>query len=385
MDAFISARPQDDGKTSQPPTTTATDLVQQTKTTDEQKTKTPDGQTANKLGATMIVALPVVNPVENTNVQKPIKCVLVGDAKAGKTSLVLSHKNKSYLSENIPSTAEPFTFDVSGDFGKKVQITLYDTPSTLANIRSAACADADVFLICFSIDSPTSLKNVSSIWHPEIKQHSTKANAPIFLVGMKSELRAVATAEPEVKRHPSIQELIAAGPVAVPPTPKPIPEEDEKTENVGETGEGGDKPVDKPVDKPGDEHKMTEPVTEPVTKSATADNADEAADESASPITADTAAEPMSPAADVGKTIDMLDSPRPTADIAAEPVTTDQKVSTDAAAEPAVKTQMTVLVSRAEAETMQKSIGAVAYLECSALKLKGIADIVEAVVDHRSS
>ena len=40
----------------------------------------------------------------------------------------------------------------------------------------------DVFLICFSVVSPSSFENVTSKWCPEIKHHCP--DAPILLIGM---------------------------------------------------------------------------------------------------------------------------------------------------------------------------------------------------------
>ena len=39
----------------------------------------------------------------------------------------------------------------------------------------------DVFLICFSVVSPSSFENVTSKWCPEIKHHCP--DAPILLIG----------------------------------------------------------------------------------------------------------------------------------------------------------------------------------------------------------
>jgi small GTP-binding protein len=45
----------------------------------------------------------------------------------------------------------------------------------------------DVFLVCFSLISPTSLDNVRAKWHPEIRHYCP--NVPIVLVGTKEDLR----------------------------------------------------------------------------------------------------------------------------------------------------------------------------------------------------
>jgi small GTP-binding protein len=49
---------------------------------------------------------------------------------------------------------------------------------------------ADVFLICFSIDSIDSLQNVKNKWKPELDHHCR--GAPIVLVGCKLDLRGPA-------------------------------------------------------------------------------------------------------------------------------------------------------------------------------------------------
>jgi Ras-related C3 botulinum toxin substrate 1 len=45
----------------------------------------------------------------------------------------------------------------------------------------------DVFLICFSVASPTSLENVQTLWFPEIKKNNQ--DGEIILVGLKSDLK----------------------------------------------------------------------------------------------------------------------------------------------------------------------------------------------------
>ena len=42
-------------------------------------------------------------------------------------------------------------------------------------------------MLCFSIDSPTSLENVKNKWVPEVKKH--RPNCPYILVGTKADIR----------------------------------------------------------------------------------------------------------------------------------------------------------------------------------------------------
>lgn len=54
-------------------------------------------------------------------------------------------------------------------------------------MRPLIYPQTDVFLICFSIVSPSSFENVRTKWHPEVSHHCP--NTPIILVGTKSMLR----------------------------------------------------------------------------------------------------------------------------------------------------------------------------------------------------
>lgn len=54
-------------------------------------------------------------------------------------------------------------------------------------MRPLSYPQTDVFLICFSVASPSSFENVTSKWYPEIKHHCP--DAPIILVGTKIDLR----------------------------------------------------------------------------------------------------------------------------------------------------------------------------------------------------
>ena len=46
---------------------------------------------------------------------------------------------------------------------------------------------SDIILICYSIESPESLKNVSEVWIQEIRHYCP--TCPIILVGNKSDLK----------------------------------------------------------------------------------------------------------------------------------------------------------------------------------------------------
>ena len=68
--------------------------------------------------------------------------------------------------------------------GVPVSLGLWDTAGQedYDRLRPLSYPQTDVFLICFSVVSPSSFENVTSKWCPEIKHHC--ADAPILLVGM---------------------------------------------------------------------------------------------------------------------------------------------------------------------------------------------------------
>jgi len=53
--------------------------------------------------------------------------------------------------------------------------------------RSLSYPMTDIYLLCFSIDSPTSFENAKNKWYKEISYYSP--NVPMILVGTKCDLR----------------------------------------------------------------------------------------------------------------------------------------------------------------------------------------------------
>ncbi|CAG8783018.1 6822_t:CDS:1, partial [Racocetra fulgida] len=54
-------------------------------------------------------------------------------------------------------------------------------------LRPLSYPQTDVFLVCFSVASPTSFENVKKKWFPEIQYHCP--GIPCLIVGTKIELR----------------------------------------------------------------------------------------------------------------------------------------------------------------------------------------------------
>uniref|UniRef100_A0A6B2LK54 Uncharacterized protein n=1 Tax=Arcella intermedia TaxID=1963864 RepID=A0A6B2LK54_9EUKA len=107
----------------------------------------------------------------------------------GKTSLVRSYATAEFpgpytptasdtYSVNVLVATKPITFSISDTGGKEE----YD------QLRIIAYPNTDIFLCCFSVDSPDSFEHVRSKWFPELSSHCP--TAPILLVGTKMDLAA---------------------------------------------------------------------------------------------------------------------------------------------------------------------------------------------------
>ncbi|OHT16513.1 Ras-related C3 botulinum toxin substrate 1 [Tritrichomonas foetus] len=70
-----------------------------------------------------------------------------------------------------------------------INLQLWDTAGQedYKKLRPLSYPQTDVFILCFSLVSPTSLENVQNMWVPEVKEHCP--STPYILVGMKSDLR----------------------------------------------------------------------------------------------------------------------------------------------------------------------------------------------------
>ena len=73
--------------------------------------------------------------------------------------------------------------------GRAINLGLWDTAGQedYDRLRPLSYPGTDIFLLCYSVISPSSFENVKSKWKPEIDHHAP--GVPFLLVGTKLDLR----------------------------------------------------------------------------------------------------------------------------------------------------------------------------------------------------
>ncbi|KAI9636094.1 small GTPase superfamily [Dioszegia hungarica] len=107
----------------------------------------------------------------------------------GKPTSLLTVFTKGYF----PTSYEPTVFENYVELlevdDEQVELSLWDTAGQeeFDRLRSLSYADTHVVLLCFSIDSPTSLENASTKWVEELAENCP--GVKIILIALKCDLR----------------------------------------------------------------------------------------------------------------------------------------------------------------------------------------------------
>jgi small GTP-binding protein len=115
------------------------------------------------------------------------KVIVVGDGQVGKTSLSVRFSTGKFEKDYIMTIGVGLMTRTLDHMGKKIKITIWDTggQERFAGIRPIYYKGAAAALICYSIDSRLSYKNLNR-WIKEVRNHCP--NIPTVLVGTKNDL-----------------------------------------------------------------------------------------------------------------------------------------------------------------------------------------------------
>ncbi|XP_047216800.1 cell division control protein 42 homolog [Girardinichthys multiradiatus] len=128
-----------------------------------------------------------------------IKCVVVGDSAAEKTTLLLTYTGTN-IQEYLPTVFDNYAVTVMIG-GEPYMLGLFDTASQedYDRLRPVSYPQTDVFLVCFSVVSPSSFENVKEKWVPEISHHCPRT--PFLLVGTQTDQRENSSTVQELTKN----------------------------------------------------------------------------------------------------------------------------------------------------------------------------------------
>lgn len=117
-----------------------------------------------------------------------LKVVVVGDSNVGKTSLLRTYTEGSFPGEYVTPAANIMNPTIMVD-GQPFCLGLWDTAGQddYDRLRPLSYPQTNVFILCFSIHSRSSLEHIASKWIPEITKHCP--NIPYLILRTKDDLK----------------------------------------------------------------------------------------------------------------------------------------------------------------------------------------------------
>ncbi|KAH0798000.1 Ras-like GTP-binding protein Rho1 [Histomonas meleagridis] len=119
-----------------------------------------------------------------------IKCVVIGDKDIGKTELAYVYKNHELNHDyNKRKVTIVENYQIETNFNKHdIKINVCDTSGQeeYDRLRPISYSGADVLIVCFSLFSPESFRNVDEMWLKDIREYCK--GVPYILAGLKNDL-----------------------------------------------------------------------------------------------------------------------------------------------------------------------------------------------------
>ncbi|KAI0197133.1 small GTPase superfamily [Xylaria flabelliformis] len=121
-----------------------------------------------------------------------MRFVFIGDAKCGKSSILLRFYRDTFTLHYKPTQYELFHKGIAVD-EQSTDIELWDTAGDvrLEQLERLSYLAWDAVFLCFSVDSERSFNNARTQWTAQIRRYTR--GAPLILVGTKTDQRVGAS------------------------------------------------------------------------------------------------------------------------------------------------------------------------------------------------